>query len=171
MMHRIIATCIAAAGLSAGIVVKVDPSTRYQTYDGTGVSEAFQRYVLEQRYQPRAEQCIQISPDSQTRQGTSEGSFGPALHRERRRVHDPSQWSRIFSQSAIRLHEIYCSESSRIEQQRGTLELRSVARGLQTSDTSLQLNFIPLPRNDQYQVWLSKEARARGVNYIYADAW
>jgi O-glycosyl hydrolase len=34
-----------------------------------------------------------------------------------------------------------------------------------------QLNFIPLPRDDQYQVWLSKEALARGVNYIYADAW
>ena len=34
-----------------------------------------------------------------------------------------------------------------------------------------QLNYIPLPRQDEYQVWLSHQAIARGVKYIYADAW
>jgi hypothetical protein len=33
------------------------------------------------------------------------------------------------------------------------------------------LNFIPLPREDEYQVWLAQQALARGVKYIYADAW
>ncbi|MCJ1292420.1 hypothetical protein MMC34_003970 [Xylographa carneopallida] len=36
---------------------------------------------------------------------------------------------------------------------------------------SSELNYIPLPREDEYQVWLSHQALARGVKYIYADAW
>ena len=36
---------------------------------------------------------------------------------------------------------------------------------------SLQLNYIPLPRDDQYQVWLSYQAKARGVHTIVADSW
>lgn len=35
----------------------------------------------------------------------------------------------------------------------------------------LQLNYIPLPRDDQYQVWLSYQAKARGVHTIVADSW
>ena len=34
-----------------------------------------------------------------------------------------------------------------------------------------QLNYIPLPRDDEYQVWLSHQALARGLQTIYADAW
>jgi hypothetical protein len=36
---------------------------------------------------------------------------------------------------------------------------------------AVQLNYIPLPRDDQYQVWLSYQAKARGVHTIVADSW
>jgi hypothetical protein len=42
-MNRLAAVSILSAALCGAIVVNVDPATRYQTYDGTGVSEAFQR--------------------------------------------------------------------------------------------------------------------------------
>lgn len=48
--------------------------------------------------------------------------------------------------------------------------MKSIAPTAPASNDS-ELNYIPLPRDDQYQVWLSKEAKARGVNYIYADSW
>ncbi|KAF2225771.1 glycoside hydrolase superfamily [Elsinoe ampelina] len=39
------------------------------------------------------------------------------------------------------------------------------------ASNSSALNFIPLPNDDQHQVWLAKQAKARGTNYFYADAW
>lgn len=39
------------------------------------------------------------------------------------------------------------------------------------SSTSDAPHYIALPMDDQYQVWLSKQAIARGVQTIYADAW
>lgn len=48
--------------------------------------------------------------------------------------------------------------------------MKSIAPTAPRSNSS-RLNFIPLPRDDQYQVWLSHQAIARGVNTIYADAW
>jgi len=48
--------------------------------------------------------------------------------------------------------------------------MKSIAPTAPRSNSS-RLNFIPLPREDQYQVWLSHQAIARGVNTIYADAW
>ncbi|GAB7361568.1 hypothetical protein MBLNU230_g1620t1 [Neophaeotheca triangularis] len=48
--------------------------------------------------------------------------------------------------------------------------MKSIAPTAPASNDS-ELNFIPFPRDDQYQVWLSKEAKARGVNKFYANAW
>ncbi|MCJ1438235.1 hypothetical protein MMC27_007622 [Xylographa pallens] len=48
--------------------------------------------------------------------------------------------------------------------------MKSIAPTAPASNSS-KLNYIPLPRNDEYQVWLSHQAIARGVKYIYADAW
>ncbi|MCJ1379932.1 hypothetical protein MMC17_003035 [Xylographa soralifera] len=48
--------------------------------------------------------------------------------------------------------------------------MKSIAPTAPASNSS-QLNYIPLPRDDEYQVWLSHQAIARGVKYIYADAW
>ncbi|KAK6432017.1 hypothetical protein LTR95_011814 [Oleoguttula sp. CCFEE 5521] len=48
--------------------------------------------------------------------------------------------------------------------------MKSIAPTAPRSNSS-QLNFIPLPREDQYQVWLSYQAISRGVDTIYADAW
>ncbi|KAK6436685.1 hypothetical protein LTR95_007123 [Oleoguttula sp. CCFEE 5521] len=48
--------------------------------------------------------------------------------------------------------------------------MKSIAPTAPRSNNS-QLNFIPLPRQDQYQVWLSYQAISRGVDTIYADAW
>ncbi|KAK6386626.1 hypothetical protein LTR65_008825 [Meristemomyces frigidus] len=48
--------------------------------------------------------------------------------------------------------------------------MKSIAPTAPRSNNS-ELNYIPLPRNDEYQVWLSHQAISRGVTYIYADAW
>ncbi|MCJ1286007.1 hypothetical protein MMC26_005349 [Xylographa opegraphella] len=48
--------------------------------------------------------------------------------------------------------------------------MKSIAPTPPASNSS-ELNYIPLPRDDEYQVWLSHQALARGVKYIYADAW
>ena len=42
---------------------------------------------------------------------------------------------------------------------------------MNTDSRLSQLNYIPLPRDDEYQVWLSQQAIARGLKTIYADAW
>lgn len=42
---------------------------------------------------------------------------------------------------------------------------------MNTDSRVSQLNYIPLPRDDEYQVWLSHQAIARGLKTIYADAW
>jgi hypothetical protein len=43
MFNRITAAGVISAVLTGAAVVNVDPGTRYQSYDGTGISEAFQR--------------------------------------------------------------------------------------------------------------------------------
>ena len=45
MFSRVVAASITLAAVQAA-VVNVDPGTTYQTYDGTGCSEAFQRSLL-----------------------------------------------------------------------------------------------------------------------------
>ena len=46
MLSRVAAASITLVALVHGAVVHIDPSTRYQTYDGTGCAEAFQRSLL-----------------------------------------------------------------------------------------------------------------------------
>src|ERR1700742_2111643 len=46
MLSRVAAASITLVALVHGAVVHIDPNTRYQTYDGTGCAEAFQRSLL-----------------------------------------------------------------------------------------------------------------------------
>lgn len=46
MLNKIAAASLALAAFSQAATVSVDPQTTYQTYDGTGCSEAFQRSLL-----------------------------------------------------------------------------------------------------------------------------
>lgn len=46
MFTKTAAAGLTLAVLSQAAVVTVDPNTKYQTYDGTGISEAFQRSLL-----------------------------------------------------------------------------------------------------------------------------
>jgi len=48
--------------------------------------------------------------------------------------------------------------------------MKSIAPVAPASNSS-KLNFIPLPRNDEWQVWLSKQAISRGVKQIWPDSW
>ncbi|KAJ9626613.1 hypothetical protein H2203_004246 [Taxawa tesnikishii (nom. ined.)] len=104
-----------AAPPASGPVVHVNPNTKYQVYDGIGVSEAFQRSLV----------LHELNTQSQNL----------AL-------------DYLFSKTK---GAVYCPTAPR--------------------SNSSQLNYIPLPRDDEYQVWLSHQAIARGVHTIYADAW
>lgn len=46
MTARLAAASLSLAALALGAMVKVNPQTIYQSYDGTGCSEAFQRSLL-----------------------------------------------------------------------------------------------------------------------------
>jgi hypothetical protein len=46
MLSKVAAAGLALAAFSQAATVSVDPETTFQTYDGTGCSEAFQRSLL-----------------------------------------------------------------------------------------------------------------------------
>ncbi|KAK5166932.1 uncharacterized protein LTR77_007661 [Saxophila tyrrhenica] len=135
MLTKIAAAGLALAAFSRAATVSVDPHTEYQTYDGTGCSEAFQRSLL----------VHELAEDS------------------RNEVLDY-----LFTEKGAGFTILRNGLGSSPNQPFDLM--KSIAPKAPASNDS-ELNYIPLPRNDQYQVWLSKQAKARGVNYIYADAW
>lgn len=58
MLNLITAASVSLAAVAQCAVVSVDPQTKYQVYDGTGISEAFQRslllHKLDEEYQNEA---------------------------------------------------------------------------------------------------------------------
>ncbi|KAK5130480.1 hypothetical protein LTR08_002002 [Meristemomyces frigidus] len=125
-----------AAPQAHGPVVCLEPDTKYQGYDGIGVSEAFQRSLV--------------------------------LH-ELNTASQNLALDYLFSNiSGAGMTILRNGIGSSPED--GFDHMKSITPTAPRSNSS-QLNYIPLPRNDEYQVWLSYQAIARGVNYIYADAW
>jgi len=122
-------------GSSSGPKITINTNHKYQEYDGTGVSEAFQRSLV---------------------------------------IHELN----AASQKLV-LDYLFTTKGAGMTILRNGLGsspddpfdlMKSIAPTAPASNSS-ELNFIPLPREDEYQVWLSHQAIARGVNTIYADAW
>ncbi|EMC99090.1 glycoside hydrolase family 30 protein [Baudoinia panamericana UAMH 10762] len=122
----------------SGPVIHVAPNTKYQGFDGIGISEAFQRsLVLHQLDTPSQNLVLDYL-------FSSEKGAGMTILRNGLGSSPDQGWD----------------------------HMQSIAPSPPTPNLNTsQLDFIPLPRDDQYQVWLSQQALARGVKYIYADAW
>ncbi|KAK3051737.1 hypothetical protein LTR09_007037 [Extremus antarcticus] len=134
-INKIAATGLALAAISQAATVSVDPQTEFQTYDGTGCSEAFERSLY--------------------------------VH-ELDAAHQTEVLDLLFTEKGAGF-TIFRNGIGSTPNQNSDF-MKSIAPKAPASNDS-ELNYIPLPRNDQYQGWLSKQAKARGVNYIYADAW
>ncbi|MCJ1396626.1 hypothetical protein MMC18_009517 [Xylographa bjoerkii] len=125
-----------AAAPTSGPIVQVNLNQKYQTFDGIGVAEAFQRSLVLHELNTASQKLALDYLFSNTtgagftilRNGIGSSPTDPFDH------------------------------------------MKSIAPTAPPSNSS-QLNYIPLPRDDEYQVWLSHQAIARGVKYIYADAW
>lgn len=147
----------ANGGHGHGATISVDPHTTYQDYDGTGCSEAFQRSLLVYR----------LSEDARTEVLDylfTEKGAGLTILRNGigSTPNQPFDYMKSIAPTAP------ASNASEVR----PLDERSLgSRRGHSGLTCSQLNYIPLPRGDQRQVWLAKQAKARGVNYIYADAW
>jgi len=122
-------------GGSSGPTIKVDTNCKYQEYDGTGVSEAFQRGLVIHELNAASQNLVLDFLFTTKGAGMTilRNGLGSATS-------DPFDL------------------------------MKSIAPVAPASNSSA-LNFIPLPREDEYQVWLSHQAISRGVNTIYADAW
>ncbi|KAK5700055.1 hypothetical protein LTR97_006190 [Elasticomyces elasticus] len=120
---------------ASGPVIKVDTGCKYQEFDGTGVSEAFQRGLVIHELNAASQKLVLDYLFTTKGAGMTilRNGLGSATD-------DPFDL------------------------------MKSIAPVAPASNSS-ELNFIPLPREDEYQVWLSHQAIARGVNTIYADAW
>ena len=128
-------TTLASAWPKSGPTITINPSQRFQEYDGTGVSEAFQRSLV----------IHQLNPQSQ------------------KEVLDYLFTTKGAGMTILR-NGLGSSPTDPFDL------MKSIAPTAPRSNSS-RLNFIPLPRDDQYQVWLAHQAIARGVNTVYADAW
>ncbi|KAK3674812.1 hypothetical protein LTR78_005156 [Recurvomyces mirabilis] len=123
-------------GGQSSVTINVNPSTKYQSFDGIGVSEAFQRGLVIHELNPAAQaEVLDYLFSNKTGAGMTilRNGLGSAPT-------DPFDL------------------------------MKSIAPVAPASNSS-QLAFIPLPREDEYQVWLSHQAIARGVTTVYADAW
>lgn len=162
-MKNIAGIIVAAATLNQAAVVKVNPRARYQTYDGTGISEAFQRslllHKLDTAHQNEALDLL----------FTEKGAGFTILRNGL--GSSPNQPFDLMKSIAPKAPASDDSEVCILDFDAKVVLSRCFYMHMTNPCLSNQLNFIPLPRDDQYQVWLSKQARARGVNYIYADAW
>ena len=119
----------------AGPKITIDTGCKYQEFDGTGVSEAFQRGLVIHELNAASQKLVLDYLFTTKGAGMTilRNGLGSAPD-------DPFDL------------------------------MKSIAPVAPASNSS-ELNFIPLPREDEYQVWLSHQAIARGVNTIYADAW
>lgn len=124
------------AALAQAATIQVSPQTKYQGYDGTGISEAFQRSLVLHELNRDSEMVVLDYLFSNTtgagftilRNGLGSSPDEPFDH------------------------------------------MKSISPVAPASNSS-KIDFEPLSRRDQYQVWLSGEAISRGVHTIYADAW
>lgn len=131
----IVAAVLSVASTTAASTVTINPTIKYQSYDGTGISEAFQRsLVLHQLNNASAAYALDLL-------FTEKGAGFTILR-----------------------NGIGSSPTD------GFDLMKSIAVNKPASNSSAT-DYIPLPRDDEYQVWLSKQALARGVHTIYADAW
>jgi O-glycosyl hydrolase len=97
MLSRLaITSTILATLVQAGPVIQVSPQTKYQQYDGTGISEAFQRSVVIHELNLASEKIVLDYLFSNTT-----GAGFTILRR-------------------IRSYEIHCSRGTCFEQQQGT---------------------------------------------------
>ena len=118
-----------------GLPSRSTPTASTKRYDGTGVSEAFQRGLVIHELNAAAQNLVLDFLFTTKGAGMTilRNGLGSATS-------DPFDL------------------------------MKSIAPVAPASNSSA-LNFIPLPREDEYQVWLSHQAISRGVNTIYADAW
>ncbi|XMA09161.1 hypothetical protein WAI453_001952 [Rhynchosporium graminicola] len=125
------------AGLvQAGQVIQVSPQTKYQKYDGTGISQAFKRSALIHNLSPEYSKLALDFLFSNT--------TGAGLTILRNGIGSSPTDDKDF--------------------------MYSIAVNVPASNSS-EIDYVPFLREDNYQVWLSTEAIARGVHTIYADAW
>ncbi|MCJ1402268.1 hypothetical protein MMC11_005488 [Xylographa trunciseda] len=125
-----------AAAQASGPSVQINTNQKFQTYDGIGVAEAFQRSLVLHELDPEYQNLALDYLFS----NTNGAGFTILRNGLGSSPDDPFDL------------------------------MKSIAPIAPASNSS-QLNYIPLPRDDEYQVWLSHQAIARGVKYIYADAW
>jgi O-glycosyl hydrolase len=141
VLSAALVACVQAApqvvdAAATGPVIKVNAAQKYQYWDGTGVSEAFQRSLVLHELNTKSQNlALDLMFSNTTGAGFTILRNGLGSD-----TTDPFDL------------------------------MKSIAPVPPASNSSA-LNYIPLPRNDQWQVWLSKEAIARGVYTIYADAW
>jgi len=130
-----LAAVVEAHWSTYGAVVNVNKHAKYQTFDGIGVSEAFQRSLV--------------------------------LH-ELDTASQKLALDYLFTTKGAGMTILRNGLGSSPDQ---PFDLMKSIAPVAPESNSSELNFIPLPREDQYQVWLSYQAISRGVNTIYADAW
>ena len=160
-MNRLTTLCAALSAVvytapqTPGTTVQINPQQIYQSFDGVGVAEAFQRSLVLYELDTPSQNLALDYLFSRTK-GAGFTILRNGLGSS---PDDPFDLMKSIAPAAPP------SNSSQVLNPSDPLLLRNTDSGF------IQLNYIPLPRQDEYQLWLSHQAIERGVKSIYADAW